>query len=1430
MTIEEMIAFRKDLLFQGAVQLGWFVRQPSISDKAAAHFIFHGPDYHGADADEMAAWGLLVVDTATFTMEIADKLIFNGSSDPFLIGIAGYGTGKSHLALTLSTLFSRPDEEIAQRILNNLISADATIGRLTADCVSSLDGQPFLVVALNGMEDFNLAGEISEQILRALSTRSIDASVLENLRPRFKLAENFTRSLHTSLSRDFEREFGRDYQVEDIVQKLTLQDEHVFEKVNRIYTQKMGTSILAIGNESLQDFIRTVSQQYCGVGKPFAGLFIVFDEFGRYIEFAVQKPHVAGPAALQQLFEAVQENAEHVFMLAFVQTELKAYASRVMPERREEIDRYLTRFDSVPKVRLSSNLETVIANLIEKKNRAAIRSHLETLDIESIHSCMTQWFPEFKGYALWNDLESFSRVIAEGCFPLHPLSTWALHKLTTVGRSLQQRSALSLLAEVMEQFAHKELALGETIRPVDLLIPELISEFEASERSGLQTTVTDSYLAVKQKYEREFTFGEATLLKGILLQHKIGLKVKSMEDYMRAMAMFCGLGTQEIKKGLNSLAKEYGVLEWNGLLNQYEIVGDAVPRKTFLAHLQLRVEEVDLQTRSEIFAAQYRQWFGIDSFHTDFGEKSKIDTREWHYRTYFGSVSSLEHEIEFALREWQGAINVDTEKGQLIYCYVGPESDLSTLRQKASQVIVTKMKTLRMDPTKGAPLAVLFLDDYEGKFGQHVAEYWVLESGFSDEERNRFTNFVSDKKASVREELDYLFSEMVAERNLVFATEAEVKPTNLKEMLEQLFDVVYPERIPFPFDGFSTARGNAAKDCQDFCRELLAGNLDQEWLSTKKPQVRKRGYTVLEKSWKIFDDNGSLLRMPKNPKVKKLLEVLNSGLQLENSDRLEEGEANLGDVVRTWMAPPYGCNLAAAGLVLSAYLGSRKDQIDIILDGKVVGIKEWLDKAMPVNLFDLSVLDRTTIVKVSHDRTSAWEDLFEEWSSETVHLRKQDCMNKALRLEKTVPIPQRFTDRYELLKERTRANALEELDRFDTMLNEALERIQKGNESADVGYLSWGAAMLAEQYDNMLTTQECWTAEQFAEVERHLNNAKDRVKLLFPRWLKDQTVTNVEALSDYSHYMRNLVGRNFDKIGLQEEKTRLNAHVEEVEQNIRKLAEMENARQEVQRFLTSTAVSENSRMADLQEWLDRAERLKKNLQTARTHARFATYEVDRTLERLEEFIGKCSEQNQKHMAGAADIYNHREITSFSDLTAWKTDVKRFIDIFAGRERDVEDFQLVLKQLELFEDHRRRLDDPDLTEDDLYHVFEQCENDMMDSFSDDSPPLDTSPIYDNILKIVYDKRHLQAADWMERVFDTMPPVETLDAQGVLNAKQRLAKMPAVLSESQRQMVQERIQACDRRLDELEVEGLLASFYSLSESNKMRFIERLREYLR
>ena len=118
--------------------------------------------------------------------------------------------------------------------------------------------------------------------------------------------------------------------------------------------------------------LQILLNECCGNYGSFDKIIILFDEFGRFLEYASANPGRAGDSALQQIFEAVQNAEGDIQFIGFIQADIKAYLQRV--DKSSNISRYIDRFDASDKVYLSSNLETIFANLIEVKNSAMFQS------------------------------------------------------------------------------------------------------------------------------------------------------------------------------------------------------------------------------------------------------------------------------------------------------------------------------------------------------------------------------------------------------------------------------------------------------------------------------------------------------------------------------------------------------------------------------------------------------------------------------------------------------------------------------------------------------------------------------------------------------------------------------------------------------------------------------------------------------------------------------------------------------------------------------------------------------------------------------------------------------------------------------------------------------------------------------------------------
>ena len=344
------------------------------------------------------------------------------TGNAFTLAIAGFGSGKSHLAVTISELLSSEDRELRANILKNIAQADNRIGAEVARSCKNIGR--VLVVTLNGMNNSDLSSVLLSQIRAKVSADGHDATKLENLRKRFKHASTLLHNLDERLTSRLVEEC-RLGSKEDVISRLDSFDEIVYKKTHA-FLADIGIPLAAVNDETAKDVINIAVREFVGKGKPYAHMVILFDEFGHYMEYATSHPQIAGDGALQHLFEGVQGNDEKVTFVGFVQYELKAYAQRLPSEFKNEMNRFITRFDNAEKLYLSSNLETLIASLLQKNTTPEI--DLKEADI--IRDKIASWYPVSQNYSTWADPGMFNRVIVSGCWPLSPVAMWVLFYLS----------------------------------------------------------------------------------------------------------------------------------------------------------------------------------------------------------------------------------------------------------------------------------------------------------------------------------------------------------------------------------------------------------------------------------------------------------------------------------------------------------------------------------------------------------------------------------------------------------------------------------------------------------------------------------------------------------------------------------------------------------------------------------------------------------------------------------------------------------------------------------------------------------------------------------------------------------------------------------------------------------------------------------------
>ncbi len=1426
MNLQEIVAFRREQLFEGAVQISWFYHDDARAKQAATSFVFHGPSYHGvAQQDLDAARDHRLTDTATFTRDVL-RSFAQGSAreNPFTLAIAGYGTGKSHLGLTLATLFSQPLGAESKRVLENIRSVEKPLAEEIRHELQRHE-KPFLVLAINGMEDFDLASKVTELLLLRLRALKHDTAPLEDLRPRFKAAEKFVQRSFKLYRQDFSTQFGGEISEKEILARLSRADEHAFKNVNKVFEAANGFPIKAAGQESLQDVLATVANIYCGKDGPFQGLLIIFDEFGRYLEFAVQRPHIAGSAALQQLFEGVQANSQCMHLLCFIQHELKAYISRVAPDQRDEINRYIGRFDTARKVYLSTNLETIFASLIEKKKQAAIQiaADVARSDDQSLAS-MRKWFPGWDKHALWCDPPRFAKIVKEGCWPLHPAATWFLYRLASVGKSLQQRSAVSLLEDALSQHRKDSVPDNQpwTLPAVTLCSDSLVNELIGAESYGQQAAIAHAFIAVRQRYEHNLSPQEDRLLRAVLIASKVGLHVSDQPEANHAMALLAGTSPKETTQALQKLTSEYGVVGWNARFCQYEIIGDAVPRSAFDKWLRDQIGKLSKEDRAGLFARHGQSWSPdhLGEIRPDFAEERRIQTREWRYDATCSCSQFVKQHLREAYEEWIQALDVETARGQVIYCYIGPDEDFQSV-QEAVRTTLAELAAAKGHHWKILPILAVLLHDKSGDLGDAIAEWTVLKNSAGNPEVAQFANFIAEHETQLLEVLKDEITARIKERNYLCHTNVTLEGTRLSAYGDSLFKALYPQAICFPFDGYQTAGGNAAKDCRDLTIALFQGILNHDWIQARPAQTQNRANSLLQaKGWDVLGNDGQIQSLPRLRDAAAIFRIL--------QDTLEKNQGLvLGVELRNLCLPPYGCNLASAGLLLGLFISARREKLTFNLGGNDINPSLWVSQAFGNrNLLQLEVLDKTHVRLIKKTEADAWEKLLAEWEVAQAHVDKVEWSKKALALKQSVNVPGFLFDRYQLLEERT-SQAKAALENWEARCLSLYRDYEDAYEHKNAGNLSrWGEAF-AKLHSQMQENPALWISKQFEAVEPMVEKCRQAVIQFFQTWLDKQDVLEIAKIGDFKHRMGQVRG-NLQTLNLVPQVQALDAHVEKIVKGVEVRMKWGNAADSARAFLRTNSPNQNTGVAQLNQVIASATTQISSLTEAYSHVHSQDLLDLRT--RVETFKKSAQKSLESHKSRATKIDNS-QIEKPEDIEALLAELRALFSVFDGCQVDLANFAIYQKWLQRFDEDAGRLDDSHLTPAAFSKLAKSLAKEAKAAQTeDDELPWDIEETYETLMSTIQARRETAAEKWLAENVPAKKTISALEAREAQRLKTFLQSSPAFLSKEQIKKVEDALSACEARLDELQVDGLLAKFETLSDAAKREFMKKAEKMMK
>ncbi len=961
MRIKDILKFNKDKYFGGAVQANWFYDDSRVK-AIADSYVFHGPKYHGVDKKEFQNTNYKLKDTATYALKLA-KRASETESNRFCMTIAGYGTGKSHLSVALASLLSGHDEELRQLVLKNIFAADRQIGEEIRTYLHKN-----LVIVLNGMRDFNLNMEVLASAKKSLAQHNLSADIFDELTTQYKQAINFctnTFETHKERYAHYLADAGLNSSLspEVIIKSLENADKAVFNAVNEVYNEFMGTYIHAESDVSAADVLNLLVKKYCIETPILDRIYILFDEFGRYIEFTANNPLVAGDSSLQQIFETVQNAGGRIVFDAFIQNDLNSYIRRV-ENVGSNISRYVGRYENSEKFYLSSNFETILANLIEKKNEDAFKSIVER-NIDDVYSHFSKntfknlcnWAaPEIDKRNVWVNQNMYFDVIAKGCYPMHPITVWFLANTSSW---MQQRSTIAYTAEMFEAIGEEEVS-GRWlpyIYPTDIIGTNLFDEMLGSEEKGFvasQNCLT--YQTVITKLSGKITDSAVKILRAVLICNILKFKFNDRNSVLNCLKLCSGLTEEDTNSAVAGLENEYCVITYNADINRFELNEEAHGKQEYTSHIIKKmsllrdydpIEELDEELLSEL-----RLNVPVS---TAFSQENNISSPEWQFDQMLLNISTIsEMFCRSLLTKVKDAVDGEKYRGILVYLYCDKTSEAYILKA---------IDLIKLFEFQNFPIVFCLLQDSEENWMRNLKRRAALRK-FTEYEKKIYSRFFDKESRSIIRTISSEFSRMAGERKILTDNGIEILTERINQYCFNKFKKCYPDVIPFSFAEFEKKTTPLAKKTLlAMSRNMFSGAIcNKQSYQGLDPIEKRRIVTALHTStastsWQVFDANCNLCE-PRNSKVKKIYQEVMGNFSADC-------QHTIGELFGKYRFAPYGLNNYSLFLFIIYVLSLNTRKISIFDGTSQMTKQQFIDsylqseKKMLENLLKLRIVIRT---------------------------------------------------------------------------------------------------------------------------------------------------------------------------------------------------------------------------------------------------------------------------------------------------------------------------------------------------------------------------------------------------------------------------------------------------------------------------------------
>ena len=332
--------------------------------------------------------------------------------------IGAYGKGKSHIALAILSLLMKRDLSLFEKLMPK-IRENPKLNQLVLNYYDS-ENKILPVVIAGSSTSLTQAFLLSLQ--RTLSEYDLLTAMPET---NYKAAVSTIRRWEESYPETYGKfQNGISDTIDIFTDRLENYDTAAYEEFEKIYPSLTAGSVFNpfLGFDVVELYESTARSLKA---KGYTGIFVVYDEFSKFLESNISDASISDTKMLQDFAEkCCRSGALQLHLMLIAHKEISNYIDKLPKEKTDGWRGVSERFKHIHMNNSFSQTYEIMASVIQHKEplwENFCRTYVRDFDA---------LFARYQNHRMFTDAQNEIDTAIKGCFPLHPVSTFILPRLS----------------------------------------------------------------------------------------------------------------------------------------------------------------------------------------------------------------------------------------------------------------------------------------------------------------------------------------------------------------------------------------------------------------------------------------------------------------------------------------------------------------------------------------------------------------------------------------------------------------------------------------------------------------------------------------------------------------------------------------------------------------------------------------------------------------------------------------------------------------------------------------------------------------------------------------------------------------------------------------------------------------------------------------